>query len=165
MRANHVLNNCCSNRVMNLYLAAANASARIAGLPPSSLPTLQSATVCFELSKGNNTDKGRHLAIATARMTILLTTRNSKNQATRHFRPDRPTRHRYRAIPGGITRLTLAPSGRDRVIFSTVVDLHFPMEKYNDAPRLSSSKIVHRAPFNFLRMLGSGHDARTKKVS
>jgi hypothetical protein len=102
-------------------------------LPPTPLPTLQSATVRFELGRGDNKNKDTHLALAITKETLAIARIDDfagdqefgdpGNYGPFHLivQPG-ITKEQYR---GSTTRLTIAPSGQDRVIFNTVIDARF----------------------------------------
>ncbi len=102
-------------------------------MPPTLLPTLQSATVRFELGKGDNKNKDTHLAIAIQKQTLAIA-RNDDFAGDQEFGDPgnygpfplmvQPgiTKEQYR---GSTVRLTIAPSGKDRVILNVVVDARF----------------------------------------
>jgi hypothetical protein len=104
-----------------------------AQLPSTVLPTLQTATVRFVLAKGDNKNKDTHLAIAITKQALAIA-RNDDFGVDQEFgdpgnygpfnlivQPN-ITKDQYR---GSTTRLTIAPSGQDRVILNTIVDARF----------------------------------------
>ena len=115
--------------------------------PPASqpqstlLPTLQSATVRFVLGEGDNKNKDTHLALAITKQTLAIA-RNDDFGGDQEFGDPgnygpfnlivQPgiTKEQYR---GSTTRLTIAPSGDDRVIMNVIVDARF-----SDGETLSS---------------------------
>ena len=129
-------------RVKHAYLTAAACLMAVActsprskegELPPTLLPTLQSATVRFELGKGDNKNKDTHLAIAITKQSLAIA-RNDDFAGDQEFGDPgnygpfnlivEPgiTKDQYR---GSTARLTIAPSGKDRVILNTVVEARF----------------------------------------
>lgn len=104
-----------------------------AELPATVLPTLQSATVRFVLAKGDNKNKDTHLAVAITKQALAIA-RNDDFGGDQEFGDPgnygpfdlivQPgiTMEQYR---GSTTRLTIAPSGEDRVILNTIVDARF----------------------------------------
>ena len=102
-------------------------------LPSTGFPTLQSATVRFVLGKGDNKNKDTHLALAITKQALAIA-RNDDFGGDQEFGDPgnygpfnlivQPgiTKEQYR---GSTTRLTIAPSGEDRVILNTVIDARF----------------------------------------
>ena len=105
------------------------------------LPTLQNATVRFVLGKGDNKNQDTHLALAITKQTLAIA-RNDDFGGDQEFGDPgnygpfnlivQPgiTKEQYR---GSTTRLTIAPSGDDRVIMNVIVDARF-----SDGETLSS---------------------------
>lgn len=97
------------------------------------LPTLQNVTVRFVLSKGDNKNKDTHLALAITKQTLAIA-RNDDFGGDQEFGDPgnygpfnlivQPgiTKEQYR---GSTTRLTIAPSGEDRVLMNVIVDARF----------------------------------------
>jgi hypothetical protein len=97
------------------------------------LPTLQSATVRFTLGKGDNKNKDTHLALAITKQALAIA-RNDDFGGDQEFGDPgnygpfdlivQPgiTKEQYR---GSTTRLTIAPSGEDRVILNAIIDARF----------------------------------------
>lgn len=104
-----------------------------AQMPSTSQPTLQSATVRFVLQKGDNKNKETHLALAITKQALAIA-RNDDFGGDQEFGDPGNygpfdlivqlgiTPDQYR---GSTTRLTIAPSGEDRVILNTIVDARF----------------------------------------
>ena len=101
--------------------------------PSTILPTLQSATVRFVLEKGDNKNKDTHLALAITKGPLAVA-RNDDFAGDQEFGDPgnygpfnlivQPgiTKEQYL---GSTTRLTVAPSGQDRVILNTIIDARF----------------------------------------
>jgi hypothetical protein len=100
---------------------------------PTLLPTLQSATVRFVLGKGDNKNRDTHLALAITKQSLAIA-RNDDFGGDQEF-GDRGnygpfdlivqpgiSKDQYR---GSTTRLTIAPSGQDRVILNAIIDARF----------------------------------------
>lgn len=120
-------------------LAASGCTTRPASAPPEAqpssivLPTLQSATVRFVLAKGDNKNKDTHLALAITRQALAIA-RNDDFGGDQEFGDPgnygpfdllvQPgiSKEQYR---GSTTRLTIAPSGEDRVILNAIIDARF----------------------------------------
>lgn len=97
------------------------------------LPTLQNATVRFVFAKGDNKNKDTHLALAITKQSLAIA-RNDDFGGDQEFGDPgnygpfnlivQPgiTKEQYR---GSTTRLTIAPSGQDRVIMNVIVDARF----------------------------------------
>ena len=105
------------------------------------LPTLQNATVRFVMAKGDNKNKDTHLALAITKQALAIA-RNDDFGGDQEFGDPgnygpfelivQPgiTKEQYR---GSTTRLTIAPSGQDRVILNAVIDA-----KFSDGETLTS---------------------------
>lgn len=102
-------------------------------MQPTPPPTLQSATVRFELSKGDNKNKDTHLALAITKEALAIARIDDFAGGQEFGDPGnygpfnlivQPgiTKEQYR---GSTTRLTIEPSVKDRVIFNTIVDARF----------------------------------------
>ncbi|HYI95913.1 MAG TPA: hypothetical protein VEX68_20395 [Bryobacteraceae bacterium] len=102
-------------------------------LPQTPLPTLQSATVRFEMSNGDNKNKDTHLALAITKEALAIARIDDFAGDQEFGDPGnygpfslivQPgiTKEQYR---GSTTRLTVAPSGQDRVILNTLIDARF----------------------------------------
>lgn len=133
--------NCLSKAVIPVVLLLAlsgctrqpPASQSQAELPGTVPPTLQSATVRFVLAKGDNKNKDTHLALAITKQALAIA-RNDDFAGDQEFGDPgnygpfnlivQPgiTTEQYR---GSTTRLTIEPSGKDRVILNTIIDARF----------------------------------------
>jgi hypothetical protein len=97
------------------------------------LPTLQSATVRFALGKGDNKNKDTHLALAITKQALAIA-RNDDFGGDQEFGDPGNYGPFYLIVQPGInkeqysgstTRLTIAPSGKDRVILNVIIDARF----------------------------------------
>ena len=100
---------------------------------PAIAPTLQSATLRFVFDKGDNKNKDTHLALDITKQSLAIA-RNDDFAGDQEFGDPgkygpfdllvQPgiTKEQYQ---GSTTRLTIAPSGQDRVIFNTIIDARF----------------------------------------
>jgi hypothetical protein len=111
-------------------------------------PTLQSATVRFVLPKGDNKNKDTHLAAAITNQALAIA-RNDDFAGDQEFGDPGNygpfnlivtpgiTKDQFR---GSTTRLTVAPSGEDRVILNAIVEARF-----SDGETLTSESGVRNA--------------------
>jgi hypothetical protein len=133
IRATHVFPAVAVLLLTSACTSQAPPSQQSGQLPPTPLPTLQSAAVRFEMSKGDNKNKDTHLAIAITKEALAIARIDDFAGDQEFGDPGNygpfnlnvqpgVTKEQYR---GSTTRLTVAPSGRDRVILNTVIDARF----------------------------------------